>query len=328
MGCCQGFEVNLGGNHQGSPTSPGGKGYYSPYNNSRLENGPEGEYLTDRLTDESLRFIQEHQDSPFFLYLSYYSVHTPIQGARRFDAEYQAKQQTLPGNGAVQWEAEGLGRTQTNQCNPAYAAMVRSVDYNVGRILDTLETLGLLENTLIVFTSDNGGLSTRKEPGPTSVRPLRAGKGWCFEGGIRIPTLIYAPGLSGMGRESSFPLISMDFYPTLLELAGLPSFPDQYVDGQSVLPWLEDPLKSWDRTLVWHYPHYHGSTWRPGSAIRSGPYKLVYTYEDQRARLYNLETDMGERQDLSSTHPGLTQTLYAEMIQYIEARNGAFPHFP
>ena len=278
----QGYDINIGGNHRGSPTFPEGKGYYSPYNNPRMTNGPAGEYLTDRLTDESLAFIEKAQEKPFFLFLSYYSVHTPIQGCLTYDSLYEAKKTQLPNGGELIQKQEGPGLTKLNQNDPKYAAMVRSVDSNVGRLLDKLEALDLMENTLIVFTSDNGGLTTLKKPGPTSVYPLRAGKGWCYEGGIRIPTLIYSPDLPMPGQTSDMPIISMDFYPTLLELSGLDPFPQQHQDGMSLVPFLQNPKLTQDRTLVWHFPHYHGSMWRPGSAIRKGNFKYVYHYEQEK----------------------------------------------
>ena len=275
----QGYDQNKGGNHRGSPTFPEGKGYYAPYNNPTLENGPTGEYLTDRLTEESLLFIEAQKEGPFFLFLSYYSVHTPIQGCLAYDSLYVEKKNRLPQQGKIQQEPEGKGRTRTNQSDPTYAAMVRSVDTNVGKIIKKLEALELMENTLIVFTSDNGGLSTIRKAGPTSVRPLRAGKGWCYEGGIRIPTLIYAPKLAHAGETCSDPIISMDFYPTLLELAGFSQIPNQHLDGSSLVPLLENPKNNLQRSLIWHYPHYHGSMWRPGSAIREGKFKYIYDYE-------------------------------------------------
>ena len=321
----QGYETNVGGTHRGSPTYPEGKGYYSPYNNPRMTNGPVGEYLTDRLTDESLHFLEEAQEKPFFLFLSYYSVHTPIQGCEAYDSLYQAKKLLLPNQGESIEEVEGPGITQVNQNDPKYAAMVRSVDRNVGRVVEKLEELGLMEETIIVFTSDNGGLSTLKKAGPTSVRPLRAGKGWCYEGGIRIPTLIYTPNLIKRGVSCASPITSMDFYPTLLEWTGLPLLPKQHLDGRSLGPLLHRPDQVWERTLVWHFPHYHGSMWRPGSAIRQGKYKYVYFYEQEVGELYDLESDIGEQKDLSETHPGITQNLHTALFKSLKEMGGSFP---
>ncbi|MDZ7693991.1 MAG: sulfatase [Balneolaceae bacterium] len=321
----QGFDINKGGHNRGSP--PGG--YYSPYENPRLEDGPKGEYLTDRLTDESIRFMEQatRQQDTFFLLLSFYTVHTPIQGAEEFDDYYKQKQAGLPNGGAPQTRKEGDARTRLNQSNYKYAAMVRSMDKNVGRLLDRLEELGLSDDTIVVFTSDNGGLSTLPPDrgiAPTAVTPLRAGKGWAYEGGIRAPLIIRAPGLP-QGKVSSQLATSMDLYPTLLELAGHPARPSQHVDGTSLVPYLKNPELTEERTLVWHYPHYHGSAWRPGSAIRKGRWKLVEFYESDRVELYDLSEDIAEENNLAEKYPEKTATLRAEMHEYLEERGGKYP---
>lgn len=318
----QGFDINKGGHDRGSP--PGG--YYSPYDNPRLEDGPEGEYLTDRLGDESLQFMENmaEKDNPFFLYLAFYTVHTPIQGSEKYDSLYLEKKMRLPDSGKVQTRPEHLGETRLNQSNHKYAAMVRSMDENVGRLLDKLEELNLSENTIIVFTSDNGGLTTLRNYGPTAVTPLRAGKGWAYEGGIRVPLIIKAPGIPE-GKVSSHPVTSMDYYPTLLELAGFPMKNDQHVDGKSIVPYLKNPGQVGDRTLVWHYPHYHGSTWRPGSAIRQNEWKLVEFYEEDTVELYNLSEDAGEQNNLVDEYPDKAQDLKEQMHNYIDERGGKYP---
>jgi arylsulfatase A-like enzyme len=198
----QGFEHNKGGHHRGSP--PGG--YYSPYQNPRLTDGPEGEYLPDRLTDETLRFIEANRGNPFFAYLSFYTVHTPIQAARRHLKHYEEKATQLPSLREAELR-EHDGWTKVRQDNAAYASMVAAMDENVGRLLDRLDELGLTDQTVVVFTSDNGGLSTLPRRGaPTSNLPLRAGKGWCYEGGIRVPFMIRAPGVGKPGSRSSVPV--------------------------------------------------------------------------------------------------------------------------
>ena len=321
----QGFEKNMGGNHKGSPTFPGGNGYYAPYGNPQLEEGPHGEYLTDRLTDESIRFIESAGEQPFFLYLSFYTVHTPIQGCNTYDETYQKRSLVLPSGGKMETIEEHLGRTRINQSHPEYAAMVRSMDSNVGRLISKLEETGLLDQTIIIFTSDNGGLSTTQNGGPTSVLPLRAGKGWCYEGGIRVPLMIRYPGMKHQGMVCHQPVISMDFYPTLLELAdvGLPV--NSKLDGRSLVPFLMNPDSSIERTLVWHYPHYHGSTWRPGSALRSGPWKLVEFYEDQRVELFDLNRDLSESTNLSEELPGLADSLKTEMHRLLDEMGANYP---
>lgn len=306
----QGFDINKGGVDWGAPRlNSEANGYYSPYNNPRLENGPEGEYLTNRLTDESMRFMESAGDTPFFLYLAFYTVHAPIMGCDEFDEFYQEKSLQLPGRGEMVTREEHDTQTRINQSNAKYAAMVRSMDANVGRLLGKLEELGQADHTIIVFTSDNGGLTSIPGGGPTAVVPLRAGKGWCYEGGIRVPLLINYPGMQHAGEICDVPAISMDFYPTLLELAGMDADPGQHTDGESIVPYLENPRGETDRTLVWHYPHYHGSAWRPGSAIRDGHWKLIQFYEDDTVELYDLENDPGEEEDLAETMPGKAAKL-------------------
>lgn len=321
----QGFDANAGGNHMGSPTFPGGNGYYAPYANPTLAEGPEGEYLTDRLTDESIRFMESVNGAPFFLYLAFYTVHTPIQGCLAYDSLYTEKSRLLPDSGRMLLSPEHEGMTRINQSDPHYAAMIRSLDSNVGRLLDHLEQAGELGNTILVFTSDNGGLSTTRNGGPTSVVPLRAGKGWCYEGGVRVPLMVTFPGISRPGSRSRQPVISMDYLPTLVELAGLRSGPLPETDGISLVPVLLDPETLFERSLVWHYPHYHGSTWRPGSAIRSNRWKLVEFYENSVTELYDLSRDQGERTDLSDRFPELVDSLRSELHTTLHAMNAQYP---
>jgi arylsulfatase A-like enzyme len=247
----QGFMINKGGHHKGSP--PGG--YYAPYQNPKLTDGPEGEYLTDRLTDESIAFLKSHQEEPFLLYLSFYTVHTPIQADRVSIDKFKAKQQAMGLGGEPELLPEHDVFTRAVQSNADYASMVSALDRNVGRLLAALEELQLKENTLIVFTSDNGGLSTLfpNRAAPTSVRPLRAGKGWLYEGGLRVPLLIRSPYRSGQRIHT--PVVSMDFYPTILDLLGLPLQPEQHLDGQSLKPLLTGEAESVHESRFFHYTH-------------------------------------------------------------------------
>ncbi|MCB0731108.1 MAG: sulfatase, partial [Ignavibacteriae bacterium] len=271
----QGFDLNFGGHHMGQP--PGG--YYSPYNNPKLKDGPDGEYLTDRLTNESIKFIEENSENPFFVYLSYYSVHTPIEANKKYVGKFREKLKTLK-NSKIEKLKEHNGSTVQNQVNPEYASMVYSLDKNFGRLISKLKKLDLYDNTIIVFTSDNGGLSTLSlnANAPTSIKPLRAGKGWCYEGGIRVPLLIKQQGKSKK-VISDFPVVSMDFFPTLLELACLDNIPIENIDGKSLVPLLNGENQIDREAIFWHFPHYHGSMWTPGSAIRKGKWKLVEFYE-------------------------------------------------
>lgn len=318
----QGFDINIGGHHKGSP--PGG--YYSPYKNPKLTDGPDGEYLTDRLTNESIEFIQENKDNPFFLYLSFYSVHTPIQASKKHIKKFQDKADQVFGEKGPEKIKEHKGVTIAEQYNPAYASMVYAMDENVGRLLDKIDQLELADNTTIIFTSDNGGLSTlaKNRTAPTSVRPLRAGKGWGYEGGIRVPLIVKLPEGDSKGK-SNVPVISNDFYPTILELAGLPLMPDQHRDGKSIVPLLSG-TEGLDRDAIfWHYPHYHGSSWTPGAAIRSGDWKLVEFYDYNKTELYNLKEDLGETNDLSQKYPEQVKELKVKLKQMQRMTRAKFP---
>ena len=309
----QGFDINIGGHHRGSP--PGG--YYSPYKNPKLEDGPEGEYLPDRLTDEVIKFISREQgaggreeeagsgEGPFLACLAFYTVHTPIQASKRHIDYYEEKARGVERTDTVRFISERNGVTKMQQDNPDYASMVTAMDENVGRLVDALDSLGIKDNTWIIFTSDNGGLSTlRRKNAPTSNQPLRAGKGWCYEGGIRVPMIIAGPVTGQVGNTIDHPVISTDLFRTVLDLAGIGVSDDLPADGISLVPFLTDRYYEPERTeLFWHYPHYHGSTWAPGSAVRSGDWKLIRFYEEGRSELYNLAEDMGESKDLAGEFP-------------------------
>jgi len=297
----QGFDVNVGGNGHGHPPS-----YFSPYGFPNLPDGPPGEYLNDRLTDEALKFIEQVKDKPFFLYLPHYTVHMPLQAKAATIEKYKAKAAKLP-SGRTDYMTDRGCQVHQIQDNPTYAAMVESLDESVGRILDKLAALGLDKNTVVVFTSDNGGLATGKGA-PACNLPLRMGKGWPYEGGVREPLIVRWPGVTRPGSVSSVPVISTDFYPTLLQIAGLPPHPEQHLDGESIVPVLKGGTLS-ERPIFWHYPHYHGSGSRPNGAVRLGDFKLIEWYEDMRAELYNLRDDIGERTDLAAKMPEKTEEL-------------------
>lgn len=318
----QGFEVNKGGHHRGSP--PGG--YYSPYKNPKLEDGPEGEYLPDRLTDETLRLIESHRDEPFLAFLSFYTVHTPIQAARRHIEKYREKAAELPELEGPAQLPEHDAFTKARQDNPAYASMIHAMDENVGRLLRKLEELELDKRTVVVFTSDNGGRSTLPRRGsPTSNLPLRAGKGWCYEGGVRVPLIVRAPGITEPRSACDVPVWSADLYPTLIELAGLAPLPAEHRDGLGLLPLLRGGGTLPRDFLVWHYPHYHGSAWRPGSAIRAGKWKLIEFYEQGKVELYDLAEDPGERQDLARKMPAKARELRSKLSGYLRSVDAKMP---
>jgi arylsulfatase A-like enzyme len=296
----QGFDINQGGHNRGSP--PGG--YYVPYKNPKLEDGPEGEYLPDRLTDESIRFLERHGDRPFLLFLSFYTVHTPIQPCRRHVERFRRKAAALPEAGELHEGDDQDVWTRQRQNHAAYASMIHALDENVGRLLARLEALALADETVVVFMSDNGGLATQPWKGsPTANRPLRAGKGWCYEGGIRVPMIIRALGVTRAGKVCHVPVVSMDFYATMLELAGLELRPQQHCDGVSLVPLLRGGDAPEREALYWHFPHPHSSGWTPGAAVRAGDWKLIEFDEEQAVELYNLGNDVGERHDLAEQMP-------------------------
>ncbi|MBN2138114.1 MAG: sulfatase [Sedimentisphaerales bacterium] len=307
----QGFDVNIGGDSFGSPPA-----YFYPYKNDRralLEmppGGSEGEYLTDRLTDESLKWLDANKGRPFMLYLSHYAVHTPIQSKQELTDKYKAKAERLPaGKEAKFLPVYGKYQTRQVQDNPAYAGMVQSVDESIGRIMKKLEELGVADNTVVIFMSDNGGLSTVPRQGPTANLPLRAGKGWLYEGGIREPMIIKWPGVVAAGSTCSEPVTSTDFYPTMLEMAGMGLHPEQHADGVSLLGLLTGTGKLKRKAIYWHYPHYHGSGCRPCGAVREGNFKLIEWYEDNSVELYDLKNDISEKNDLARRMPEKTAEL-------------------
>lgn len=303
----QGFDFNVGGHHRGMP-----RNYFSPYSNPRLKDGPKGEHLTARLTEEAVSLIHQLQDEPFLLYMSYYTVHTPLQAPKKLVEKYRRKAMFVKGEefGPEEqvWPTDRPRQVRQLQKHATYAAMVEALDTSVGRILQTLKDLGLDDNTVVCFTSDNGGLST-SEGSPTSNLPLRGGKGWLYEGGIREPFLIRWPGVTQPGQTSDEPVVSMDFYPTMLQMAGLDLKPDQHLDGHSLVPLLKDGTPPDREALFWHYPHYANQGGFPGAAVRMGRYKLIERFEDGRVHLYDLENDPGERKDLSDEMPARVRQM-------------------
>ncbi len=318
----QGFDFTFAVNHAGQPGA-----YFPPYENPNwpvtdvpdLEGDPPGSYLTDRLTDVTLDFLENNRGGPFFFVLSHYAVHTPLEAKPEKVARYGEEAAALPELGDAGFEAEHEAVTKLRQDHPTYAGMVESTDESVGRILDKLEELGIADRTAVVFVSDNGGLSTlmrRSFNHATANVPLRAGKGWLYEGGIRAPLIVRWPGAAEAGSESGVPAQSTDLYPTLLEMAGLPTRPDQHADGVSLAGVMSgEPAPPRD-ALFWHFPHYHGSGNRPGAAVREGGLKLVEWFEDGAVELYDLERDIGERTDLAAQRPEDTARLRARLERW------------
>ena len=296
----QGFDFNIGGCDYGQPPS-----YFDPYT-SRQGNIPtlkprrEGEYLTDREADEAVGFIKKHSKKPFFLYMAHYAVHTPIQAKKDLVEKYKAK-------------------TPTNHKNPVYAAMVHSVDDAVGRIMAALEECGIARNTLVIFTSDNGGLL-----GPTNNAPLRAGKGHPYEGGIREPLIVRWPRAVKPGSTCDVPVTSVDYFPTVCEAAGVPLPNDRPIDGESIMPLLAQAGTLRRDAIFWHFPHYRGGV-VPYSIIRAGDWKLIKRYDGKTYELYNLKDDLSETTDLAEKQPDVVKRLDARLLAHLKAANAKMP---
>jgi len=320
----QGFDINVGGFHRGSP--PGG--YFSPYKNPRLDNGPKGEHLTRRLTDEAIAILENLQDQPFLLYLSFYTVHTPLQAPADLVEKYRKKAAELTKREEFKqeeqvWPTEKERKVRVVQNHPTYAAMVETMDTSIGRVLDQLEQLGLADNTVICFTSDNGGLST-SEGSPTSNLPLRGGKGWLYEGGIREPFLMKWPGHTIPGSVSDTPICSIDLHPTLCEIAGIDDQQLPQRDGISLVSLMKQPEKEFERPLFWHYPHYSNQGGFPGGAVRQGDWKLIERFEDGRCHLYNLANDPGEQNDQAGQNPQRTAAMKEALHAWYDDVNARF----
>ncbi len=310
----QGFDMNIAGNNMGNPGT-----YFYPYkgkwrmtkdhpwiNWQLFKDGHEGEYLTDRLTDETIKFIKMNRDRPFFIYLSHYAVHTPIQ----------VKDEDL-----AKYEDRPKGEHQNNA---KYAAMVDNVDQNVGRVLQTLEDLDLADNTIVVFYSDNGGHGKY-----TSAQPLRGNKGNFYEGGIRVPLIVRWPGVIEAGSTCDTPVTSTDFYPTLLDAVDLPAMPTQHVDGVDLMPLLTQTASIDRDALFWHFPNYigagHPDPATPCSVIRSGDWKLIQFYEDNRIELYNLAEDISESQNVAAKYPEIVEQLHKRLTSWLHDADVQMP---
>ncbi|MEM7234237.1 MAG: sulfatase [Planctomycetota bacterium] len=294
-----GFHVNIAGNGHGAPGN-----FFVPYNGNwkipttgkrvkwnTLPDGPKGEYLTDRLTDEAVNFIRESPDKPFFLYFPHYGVHTPLQAKKEMVKKYEA----VP--------------KEKRQGRPVYAAMVESIDQSVGRVLSTLRELSLDDNTVVMFTSDNGGFYKA-----TKNAPLRANKGAYYEGGIRVPLIVKWPGITRAGSVINEPVTSSDLYPTCLSAAGQDLRPNQHRDGVDLLPLLTGKPSLDREAIFWHFPHYNGHpSSYPSSVIRKGRWKLIENFDPAGVELYDLETDLSETENLAERKPELTAALRKQL---------------
>lgn len=325
-----GFDVNIGGSHWGFLVN----GYFSPWGIENLPDDTEGEYLTDRLTTEAIRLIEENEGTPFFLNTWYYSVHTPIEAKTETIEKYKQKAKRLGLDKNSPFEKgerfpclhkrDQLVTRRTIQSDPVYAAMIEHLDENIGRLLTAVHKKGLSENTVIIFTSDNGGLST-SEGSPTCNFPLSEGKGWMYEGGTREPLIIKWPKVVQPDSVCHIPVTSPDFYPTLLEATQSKLMPEQHQDGCSILPLLRGGKEIKRDAIYWHYPHYGNQGGTPGCSIRSGQYKLIEFFEDNRLELYDLTTDIGEEHNLSEIYPDLTNTLHAKLVVWRNQMRALIP---
>ena len=294
----QGFDINIGGCDFGGPPT-----FFDPYRIPTIENRKQGEYLPDRLADESIAFLKANRERPFFLCLWNYTVHWPMEAPEALLEKYKTR--TGP----------GLNDTR-------YGAMIEAMDSAIGRILSALDELGLSENTLLVFTSDNGAFG-----GVGDNRPLRGEKGYLYEGGIRVPLIVRWPGVTKPNSLCSAPTISTDFFPTLLEAAGVPLPVDQPMDGESLVPLFRGESELKRDAIMFHYPNYafHRGN-RLGSAIRSGKYKLIEYFDDSSVELYDLSTDIGETKDLSAELPKVAGELRKKLTNWRKETDAALPH--
>jgi arylsulfatase A-like enzyme len=325
----EGFDFNYGGGHAGAPTS-----YFYPYNEPKnrkktgkekhiqnLDDAEEGDYLSDHLTKKTLNFIKNHQNKPFFVYLSHYGVHTPFEGKNEYKKKYKNKLNKMPTYTGPEYIRVGnTGETKAHQDNVTYAAMIQSIDDSLEKIVELLNELNIADNTIIVFTSDHGGLSNRGNTRglATSNLPLRAGKGHNYEGGIRIPMFVYWPGVTKNSTTNAI-ITGTDYYPTLLEMANIPLHPEQHLDGVSFAGVLKgNTVDNNERAVFWHSPMSRptstGDT--PNTTVRKGNYKLLDFYEEGYVELYDISKDIGETHDLSKEMPKLTAELYTLIVDW------------
>ncbi len=351
-----GFDWHIPRNWNGGAPN---RTFYAPYGLEGLEDAPEGEYLSDRLTDEALGFIEKNRDHPFFLYFAHFAVHDPIHGRPDLVEKYEAKLKKSPpsrdkpyileGNPddhqpltreeldqfleRDEWAGYGVLPKRTvkikqHQDNSQFAGMVEAVDQSFGRILKALEDWNLAKDTIVIFFADNGGMASMNVGRPsrtvpedrldvafsTSVLPLRGAKGWLYEGGIRVPCIVKWPGKGKQGTVSDTPIISTDFYPSILDMAGLPPVSEQHRDGTSITPLLRGAQTLDREAIYWHFPHYSNHGMQPPSgAIRSGDFKLIEYFENFSVQLFNLREDIGEQVNLASVMPDKTAELRGKL---------------
>jgi arylsulfatase A-like enzyme len=316
-----GFEINKGGWDVGSPRG----GYFAPWENPKLPPGPDGESLPVRLATETVQFIEQHREQPFLAFLSFYSVHSPIQTSRDRWEKYRAKATAGKAPDRRFVVDRNLPVRQVQDC-PVYAGMIEAMDDAVGMVLQAIDRLGLAKDTVVCFTSDNGGVSSG-DCYASSMLPLRGGKGRQWEGGIREPLFFRYPAMVSAGASCDVPVSGIDFYPTLLELAGVPTPRNQKIDGCSMVSLLQggNDSEMEQRDLFWHYPHYGNQGGDPSSIIRSGPWKLIHYYEDGHDELYHLERDPGEQADVLAENARKATELRRRLDAWLAETGAAFP---
>lgn len=316
-----GFEVNIGGYKSGSPRG----GYFAPYKNPKMKQGPDGENLTIRLANETANFMKTNQSEPFFAFLSFYAVHGAIQTSQEKWEKYRnkAEKMGIKESGFIMEKKLPIRQTQDN---PIYAGLVESMDDAVGIVLKALKENGLDKNTIVVFTSDNGGVSSGDSFSTASL-PFKGGKGYQWEGGIKEPYLIYVPWLKTANKKSVFPVTGADLYPTLLDLTNGKLLPNQHKDGVSLRPIIENNATLAERPLYWHYPHYGNQGGDPSSIIRKGKWKLIHYYEEDENELYDLENDTFEQKNVAAEFPKITENLHVQLKNWLTEVGAKYPVF-
>ncbi len=314
----RGFDINKGGWQAGSPEG----GYYAPWNNPNLPSGPRGQSLTQRLADETISFIEQNTNKPFLAYLSFYAVHGPIQTTKPLWEKYRAKATAQP-QPKERFQIDRTLPVRIVQDNPIYAGLIDEMDNATGRVLKKLDALGLASNTIVILTGDNGGVVSG-DSFSSSQFPFRGGKGRQWEGGTRVPVYIRAPRIATPGSVCDTPVSGIDYFPTLLELAGVKSAPKQTIDGVSLVPLLKGGSIT-PRPLFWHYPHYGNQGGEPSSIIRSGDWKLIHYWEDGRNELYNLAADIGEQHDLTAAETQRAADLWLQLQAWLKSTDAKLP---
>ncbi|WP_203257158.1 sulfatase [Hyunsoonleella ulvae] len=313
-----GFDINKGGFHRGGPSG----GFFAPFNNPKLENRQKGENLTMRLANETADFIAKHKDSTFFAFLSFYAVHAPIQTTQEKWSKYRKKADSM-GIAKSGYEMERVLPIRRIQDNPIYGGLVETMDDAVGIVLKALKDNGIDDNTIVVFTSDNGGVASGDNYA-TSNLPLRGGKGYQWEGGIKEPFFIKVPWLEGV-KTSKVPVVSTDLYPTLLDLANLPLKTEQHLDGVSLKPILEGEQADITRPLFWHYPHYGNQGGEPSSIIQKEGWKLIHYWEDGREELFKLPSIENNNENVIAQHSEVAKNLSDELLTWLNQVNAKYP---